>query len=1028
VRRRAGLVAGLVCLAVALVLPSFGAGAGVASAAAAVDGQLSGRVVDPGGLPLAAVDVVLQSPGTATVVGRATSDNSGQYRLAVPQGTYDVVATTTAPLRRGLLDGVTVAADSRLTIVLAGTAGIPAPTVTLSGRLRDRNGNPIPGVGLSLSGNSGAGGYASSVTAADGQYSFAVAPGRWSLSAYGYDSSTGPSALAVPRPSFSFNMSSPFDLAANRRQDLTLPTFDLTVTVRDGSGAPLPGAAVNSTYSSSASFEVFPGGTATGGWQARGTTDGNGRTVLTGLPTASLAVSATPAGTALGTTARTGVTLTANTSVDLVARPPVTVHGVLRDHDGTPLANAPVSLAAGYFTASTTTGADGSYRLSVGPGPWIFMAGTPTAPPYGGGNAFGFSTNPVSITSDRTQDLTVPGTILHARVTDPTGAAVAGASVFAGNDLSSTPGELFPGSGGVGWRSASQLSDPSGHADLLVIPNSTTSVSARPPSGSAYVGSLPQSVSASVATVNVGLRPTVTVHGVVDPSDPNGQISVNFYSSTDPSGMGTGTTTADGSYVLHAPTGTYDSVSINQNCCTSDPPPPDRPTTWYLSGGSVKLTGDRTLDFDPPFVHVALHAYDEQGSLRQLGATDYGMDGSGLVDVPMASGLRSRTGYFSGTGQGMFTNEATFTVFPGAAWKLQQYFNGTPSSVVQGLSVSGDTDLALVATTPGPDPAPGSTTTTTTGPTTTSTGPSGSTTTTTAPTTTTTTRPTTTTTTAAGSNTTTTTTAPPPSEGAGGGGTPGVPTGRNGSGYWMTTADGEVHAFGDAKDFGSPTGDLGGARAVHLEPAPDGKGYWILDDRGRVHAYGSAVGRGDVVLTALAGGEKPSGLSATPTGAGYWVFTDRGRVLTFGDATFYGDMSKTHLNGPIVGSVATPSGHGYWLVASDGGIFSYGDAAFHGSTGNLRLNKPVMGMAPAASGGYWLVASDGGIFAFDVPFHGSMGGTKLNKPISGMVPGRDGYLMVGQDGGIFSFGDVAFHGSLGAHPPASPVVSVALVP
>src|SRR5207248_7525499 len=57
VRRRAGLVAGLVCLAVALVLPSFGAGAGVASAAAAVGGQLSGRVIDPGGLPLPAADV-----------------------------------------------------------------------------------------------------------------------------------------------------------------------------------------------------------------------------------------------------------------------------------------------------------------------------------------------------------------------------------------------------------------------------------------------------------------------------------------------------------------------------------------------------------------------------------------------------------------------------------------------------------------------------------------------------------------------------------------------------------------------------------------------------------------------------------------------------------------------------------------------------------------------------------------------------------------------------------------------------------
>jgi hypothetical protein len=183
----------------------------------------------------------------------------------------------------------------------------------------------------------------------------------------------------------------------------------------------------------------------------------------------------------------------------------------------------------------------------------------------------------------------------------------------------------------------------------------------------------------------------------------------------------------------------------------------------------------------------------------------------------------------------------------------------------------------------------------------------------------------------------------------------------------MTTADGEVAAFGDAVRYGDPHGTLGGARVVHLEPTPSGQGYLILDNRGRVHPYGDAKGLGDVDPVTLAGDETPTSLSATPTGAGYWIFTTKGRVLTFGNAAFYGDMSKTKLNGAVLGSVATPTGRGYYLVASDGGIFTFGDAAFHGSTGNLRLNQPVMGMAPADNGGYWLVASDGGIFAFDVP-------------------------------------------------------------
>ncbi len=251
----------------------------------------------------------------------------------------------------------------------------------------------------------------------------------------------------------------------------------------------------------------------------------------------------------------------------------------------------------------------------------------------------------------------------------------------------------------------------------------------------------------------------------------------------------------------------------------------------------------------------------------------------------------------------------------------------------------------------------------------------------------------------------------------------------SGTGYWMLTAAGGVHAFGDARLQGEPSGKIGNARAVRLEPTPTGLGYWILDSRGVVHPFGDAGRLGDVDPAVLGTGEEPSSLSATPSGQGYWVVTNRGRVFTYGDAAFFGDMSKMRLNGPILGSVPTPTGRGYYMVASDGGIFTFGDAAFHGSTGDLRLNKPVMGMAPAADGrGYWLVASDGGVFAFGVPFRGSMGSTRLNKPISGMVPGRDGYLMVAEDGGIFAFGDVAFHGSLGANPPASPVVSAALLP
>ena len=139
-------------------------------------------------------------------------------------------------------------------------------------------------------------------------------------------------------------------------------------------------------------------------------------------------------------------------------------------------------------------------------------------------------------------------------------------------------------------------------------------------------------------------------------------------------------------------------------------------------------------------------------------------------------------------------------------------------------------------------------------------------------------------------------------------------------------------------------------------------------------------------------------------------------------------MSATKLNGPVLDSIPTPSGQGYYMVGSDGGIFAFGDATFAGSMGGKHLNAPVQSLVPDPDGsGYWLVASDGGIFAFDADFHGSMGDRKLNKPVTGMVAFGDAYLMVGEDGGIFNFSSRPFYGSLGAHPPASPIVSVAVL-
>jgi hypothetical protein len=232
-------------------------------------------------------------------------------------------------------------------------------------------------------------------------------------------------------------------------------------------------------------------------------------------------------------------------------------------------------------------------------------------------------------------------------------------------------------------------------------------------------------------------------------------------------------------------------------------------------------------------------------------------------------------------------------------------------------------------------------------------------------------------------------------------------------GYVMVGSQGKVDAFGDAGYFGDAWGDLGGARATHLEAAPSGAGYWMLDDAGHVLAFGGVRHYGELGPSQRAPDEQAVALSALPGDAGYRIFTDTGRVFSFGWAETFGDLSGVRLNRPIVAAAGTPTGRGYILVADDGGVFTFGDARFAGSMGGQHLNAPIRSLALDRDGdGYWLGATDGGVFAFDAPYRGSLGSTRLNAPIVGMATCRGGYFLVASDGGVFNFSDCPFYGSL----------------
>jgi hypothetical protein len=81
-------------------------------------------------------------------------------------------------------------------------------------------------------------------------------------------------------------------------------------------------------------------------------------------------------------------------------------------------------------------------------------------------------------------------------------------------------------------------------------------------------------------------------------------------------------------------------------------------------------------------------------------------------------------------------------------------------------------------------------------------------------------------------------------------------------------------------------------------PTGTSSGYWLTSPQGQITAFGVAGSFGSVSGPVNA---PIVGMSSTVAGKGYWLAgTDVG-VFSFGDASFAGSMGGTHLNAPVVG-------------------------------------------------------------------------------------------------------------------------------
>jgi hypothetical protein len=963
-----------------------------AQAATTTSGHLSGTVRKDDSEVISNARVRLLAPASGTEMAATTTGSSGRYSLDVAVGTYDLVITagSGSDLNTAVVRDMAVSDGHTMFDVVVVP---PKDEPTFTGRIIDESGAPLPyQAHLYLQATYGTAGEAD--TAADGTFTLHAPHGTYGL---GVNIIAGRSTPDSPYVYLDLRIPN-FDLTQDRTETLTIPMVDLDAHVTTDSGAP-GGYVYSGCDQCHLPGPVIRGTTSQVTFRSDGSADSTGTTHLKALASTNTWIHVMGSDT-LYPVERTNVAAPAAAPItidqpEIDPATKVTFGGALTDQHGHPL-DGYVTLEAGSFQKEVEV-SGGGFELSVPRGRYQLKLRVNVGTVWvqlgmeSGDYTEGLfvTLDDIDLTTDRTQNLTVPIVDFPVQVLDaagqPTGASVSGTS-------GDTPGqygegnaavELFPGGVGHGMLdNEATNTDASGIAHLQSFPG------AAPPVVTASQGfaSGQATPTATATTATVKLSSSVanvngTIANTSGPLTDQVRVDIAGYDLT------------TGPWGLSAPAGhypfrvgyPYDDYDDSINHV----PGPTRPAYWWVDG-TIVVAGDTTVNLTLPDAdHADVYLYGEGGRPAWQGATTTadtvgasvvlapGMTATGHAQSDATTDIgHIRAPMFGPSNVSLFPSDWIYTT-PLAKFALK------PNDTIHVLSAVHGSQPAL------------------------DTGPAPSTPTTTTPTT--------------PITPTTSTTLPLGAEPA-----PGATKASNpsGSGYWALGSDGHVYDFGDA-----PALSNGTAGAVDLESTPTGKGYWILSRNGSVQPFGDAVKLGDVDTAKLAKGEEPASLSATPTAKGYWVFTNRGRAIPFGDAPFLGDMSGTKLNGPVLGSVATPTGKGYYMVASDGGIFAFGNATFAGSMGGKKLNAPVQSLVPNGDGqGYWLVASDGGIFAFDAPFRGSMGATKLNKPVVGMVRYGDGYLMVGADGGIFNFSSSPFAGSLGDQPPATPVVAVAALP
>ena len=331
--------------------------------------ELYGRVTDQSGNPLEGTSVEVLNPTSGTVLASAITDINGNYAVVVEEGTYDVrvIPPTGSIFAEALIQEQTIQNNSNLDIVL-----VPAGLATVTGRIVNEEGNPIPnGTRVLLSGIGGD----DVNTDNEGRFTMEVGPGSYPLiilqnySGFSYDASH-----SIP---YRYRLESDSNLSITNDVDLgdiVLPAKRVDVHVQDPAGNPVVNVNVrtNDPYNYDLEIGDIPALGTSYYSSSEITTDSFGNATLWLFPTSSTPYSfyATPPdGTPFAPFSLEGVPVTVDKSIVIVLQfvhaPPVTttVFDPTPNTDGTYPGPVTVSLSAtatdGYVVDATYYSIDG---------------------------------------------------------------------------------------------------------------------------------------------------------------------------------------------------------------------------------------------------------------------------------------------------------------------------------------------------------------------------------------------------------------------------------------------------------------------------------------------------------------------------------------------------------------------------------------------------------------------------------------------------------------------------------------------